>query len=516
MSTEKYTLPGGQEVTLDDLLRYAYTTGYFLEERLDPLQLALDQMFANMAPRTRMFLLASRKIGKTYGLMAYADKQARRNRDWIIRFAYPTETQGKTIILPIMEELQRDCPLDLRWVNREAQEKCWVLPHTGSRLYLAGTDTADQVDRLRGPRANLIVLDELPTFRGDLRYLINSVLWPQTLNTGGLLLMSGTPPSSMAHPSVAIIKHAQRRNRLVTKTIFDNPRLTPENIRTICEEANPDEEDPAEIDKILAGTKEGTPDWEREFKCRMIADKNLQVTPEFVRIDHEKEFEVPRYCYKFAFLDPGHVKDHFGATFAVIDFAAQRLLVCRDYKGKRKTTDDVIADCVEIEKELGWNQQDDKIFRYIDATAQQMAADFNKKRYRVSLAAKSPGKAALVTELRNRLNADQVLIHPRCKDLVMQLENGIWKDSAKDDFDRTPEMGHLDVLDSLAQGAMTINMLGKWRLNPAPQGVYVEPGEVSPALVHHPSAMAAVVAPSTMRLKQAWRKTFGIRRQYAR
>ena len=502
---QRVTLPDGTSVTIGDLKRFAWTTGYFLEERLDPLQLELDQIFSRLKPRTREFILLARKTGKTYGLLAYADKMARRHKDWIIRFAYPTETQGKTIILPILNELQADCPSDLRWVNREAQEKCWVLPHTGSRLYLAGTDTADQVDRLRGPRANLIVLDELPTFKGDLTYLINSVLWPQTLSTGGHILMSGTPPKSMDHESIKIVDICRKQDRLITRTIFQNPRLTAEDIRSICTESNPDCT-PAEVGEILAGRREGTPDWEREFLCRLVTDKNLRVVPEFSEAAHVRDAALPHYFHRFVFMDPGHVNDYFGVTFAALDFQAQKLIVVREYLSRRKATDEILRDLSAAEAELGWGKVrgDEQILRYIDSTSQQQAADFNSKGYRVQLAARSPGKSEVVVELRNRLNADQVLIHPRCKNLISQMNDGIWKDTAKADFERTDKMGHLDVLDSLAQGCMTLQMLGKWRQNPSPKGHYLDPAD---NVIHfQPKPVTQIQA--------AFKTAFGIHRKH--
>jgi hypothetical protein len=502
---KRITLPDGSTPTLGDLKRFAWTTGYFLEERLDPLQLELDQIFSALKPRTREFILLARKTGKTYGLLAYADKMARRHKDWIIRFAYPTETQGKTIILPILNELQADCPSDLKWVNREAQEKCWVLPHTGSRLYLAGTDNADQVDRLRGPKAHLIVLDELPTFKGDLTYLINSVLWPQTLSTGGHILMSGTPAKSVDHESSRIIDLCRKQDRLVVRTIFQNPRLSQDDIKSICTEANPDCNE-VEILDILAGKREGTPDWEREFLCRMVTDKNMRVTPEFDPREHVAERGLPQFFHRFVFLDPGHVNDHFGVTFAALDFAAQKLFVVREYLARRKTTDQVMLDLVAIENELGWSKVrgDEQILRYIDATSQQQAADFNAKGYRVQLAVKSPGKSEVVTELRNRLNADHVIVHPRCKNLISQMNDGIWKDTAKADFERTDLMGHLDVLDSLAQGCMTLSAMGKWRQNPAPKGRYLDP--VDNVIHFTPEPRTAV--------QGAFHRAFGIKRRH--
>ena len=503
---KQITLPDGTVLTVGELERYAWQTGYFLEERLDPLQLEIDQIITNLKPRTREFLLLARKIGKTYGLLAYADKMARRNKNWIIRFAYPTETQGKTIILPIFNELQENCPPDLKWVNREAQEKCWILPHTGSRLYLAGTDSADQVDRLRGPRAHLIVLDELPTFKGNLTFLINSVLWPQVMTTGGHIIMSGTPPRTMDHESCIIIDQMRKKGRLITRTIFDNPRLSPETIRVICEEANP-EASSEEVDAIMKGEKTGSPDWEREFLVKMVTDENVRVVPEFKELEHVGTCEAPRFTHRFVFLDPGHVKDFFAAVFVVLDFANQRLLVLREHLSKRKATDEILQELKKIETELKWGP-DDNVLRFMDSTSQQQCTDFNSKGYYTQLAVKSPGKSGVVIEMRNRFNADQLIVSPLCKNLIAQLRDGAWKDTAKDDFERTTNLGHLDALDALAQGCMTLQALGKWHQNPAPKGVYQDPSGY-----HVNKVIQLADRRGEKQIQKAFRKVFSIHRQ---
>ena len=462
-------LPTIGSVEEDALVRYCWTTGALLEERYDPLQLEFDTMFAGMAPRTRAFLLESRKIGKTLGLLMYADKFGRQRPGSIIRFAFPTKIQGKTIILPLMDEMQEDCPADLRWVNHEAAEGCWILPHNGSKLYLAGTDTADQVDRLRGPRSDLIVLDEVPTFNEKtLMYLVNSVLWPQTLNSGGLMIMSGTPPASMDHPSVDLIEMARRNGTLYTKTIFDNPRLPPDVVRTICEQSNPTASS-EDIDQILACKLEGTPEWEREFMCRMVADKNLRVTPEFKEIEHVKKIQDGTPSAKYVFIDAGHVRDFFAAVFVELDFVNQRLLVRDEIAVLRKSTEE-IQKLLEAKEAALWPM--DRPSRYLDATAVQQIYDFTNRGYLVHAAMKSPGKGPLVVDMRNLLKEDRIHIDPRCKVLIGCLNNGLWADTAKEDFRRSPSLGHLDSLDALAQGCMILRQRGKWQQDPTPKTDY--------------------------------------------
>ena len=465
---ERINLPDGSSATIEELIRHAWTTGEFLEERYDPLQLELDQLYDSLPPRTRAFLLMSRKIGKTFGLMARADKKSRQVPGWITRFAYPTAKQGKTIIAPIMEEMQEDCPADLRWVNREQQDACWMLPHTGARMYLAGTDDATAIDHLRGPKSNLNILDEVTVFSSNLKRLLDSVLWPQTLTTGGLTLMAGTAPQSLDHPSMEQLERARRSGRLYVKTIFDNSRLTQEDVYSICTESNP-LSDHDEIMEILAGKRKGTPMWEREFLCKLVPDDGARVCPEFDALQHVGVTEQAYHDLKFVFIDPGHTKDFFGVTFASMDFSGQTLHVHAEYAALRKNTDTIRLSLMEIERKLGWVNQ--RVTRYIDQTSHQQATDFNSKGYRVVLAPKSPGKGQLVVEMRNLFLHNRIRISPRCGMLIEQLTNGVWSNTLKEDFKRFPSLGHLDVLDSLAQGSLVLKLSAQWARNTVPKGV---------------------------------------------
>ena len=134
----------------------------------------------------------------------------------------------------------------------------------------------------------------------------------------------------------------------------------------------------------------------------------------------------------------------------------------------------------QIEAELGWKGQ--SVSRYMDETAKQQIYDFNKGGYHVSPALRSPGKGPLVVEMRNLFNAGRISVDPSCKVLVNSLEDGVWSDNSKEDFRRSPALGHLDVLDALAQGCLTLKGLGKWQQNPYPKGVaaHYEVGKAEP------------------------------------
>lgn len=482
---KKVLLPDGREYSIEELNRLRWETGLGLEELLDEVGLQLEAARLNLPRFARMVALCARKIGKTWWAIYVANKVARARRNAIVRFAFPTKEQGKTIIIPLMEEFQETCPPELRWVNREAQDGCWYLPHTNARLYLAGSDTTDQIDRLRGPRSDVTLLDEFTFFHCRLRRLITGVLMPQLLASGGNMLCTGTPPESLDHESVQYIEGARKQGRLVKKTIFDNPRLTRDDLRLICAEAHPEGTTEQEIEDILDGKKKGSPEWRREFLVEMVSDDESRVTPEFDAIKHVGQVEVPSYCLRYVFIDPGYAKDYFAATFGVLDFAAQRLGILREYSTRQKPTEEIRADLEGIERELGWHDSraDGRphIHRLMEGSNPQQRRDFGT--YSTQVVPKSPGKGVLVVPLKNALNGGRVMVSPECVNLIAQLEHGVWTDSTKADFKRGDKQGHLDLLDSLATGIRMVN----WRKNPAPAGTFLEPGmvyvpEVLPAL----------------------------------
>lgn len=469
-----FEIPGVGKVTFGQLNRSRWETGVGLEELLDETQMEIELARRALKRHGKMFVKASRKIGKTFWAMVAVEIVARGQRNAIIRMAFPTKEQGKTIIIPVWEEVLESCPLDMRWQNREATDGCWYLPLTNARLYLCGTDDKAQIDRLRGPRSTLTILDEVTFFSTThFRYLVQSVLGPQLVGTGGNIIFTGTPPDSMDHPSVSYIERAERQGNLIVRTIWDNKRLSRDDIRLICAEANPDATE-EEVEEILDGKREGTAEWEREYLCRMVSNKELRVVPEFDEKRHVATFDPPVFADRFVFGDSGHAGDFFASVFCRLDFAAQKLLVEHEYESKRKPTDEVVKDLQKIEAEL-WpaaRRESEHLLRLFDCPP-QMATDFNAKGYKIRQAPKSPGKEELVREMQNRMHGNHILVHPRCKSLIVQLRDGIFvkKGDGKLDFMRSKKHGHLDALDGLANGVRNMS----WRHNPAPPGVYQRP-----------------------------------------
>lgn len=466
-------------ITEADAYYALWKTGIGLELLLHEKQLDLATMFFALPAMARLFLLIARKWGKTILAIWLAEKIARSKRNAILRFAYPTKEQAKTIILPAWEEIAATCPPELRWQNREQTDGCWYLPHTGARLYMAGTDTKDQVDRLRGPRSDFTVIDEPGSHGCDLKYLVNSILAPQLLTTRGKMLFITTPPVSMEHGSVYFINAARANGLLVEQTIHDVPEsVMPLEMKLQwCRDLHPDLTE-KEVLQVFEGDREGDPAWEREAMVRLVSDKGMRVTPEFIEREHVGEHPKLRYRDRYVLGDAGFAKDFFALLFCELDWGAGVLWVCREWVRKRVPTAEMVKEALAIEAEL-WPASEPRaptehLHRLLDADPRTIA-DLCALKYNCRFAGKSDGAEKMVKPLSNRLHAGNVKVDKACsKFLIPQLRDGIFKIDAtsgqKVDFLRTASHGHLDALAALAGGIPNVH----WNHNPAPPG-YLHP-----------------------------------------
>lgn len=488
------TLPDTQEfealkgATEADAYFSIWKTGIGLELLLHEKQLDLATIFFKEPRLARLFLLIARRWGKTTLALWLAEKIGRTKKNAVIRFAYPTKEQAKTILIPVWEQLTESCPPELRWKNRESTDACWYLEHTNARLYLAGTDTKEQVDRLRGPRSDYTVVDEPGSHGCDLKYLVNSVLGPQLLTTGGKMLFITTPPTSMEHQSVEFINTAKKQGRFYTQTVHDIPEEIAPLADKIqwCREMHPDATE-EEIQKIFLGEAEGDPAWEREGLCKLVSDKSLRVTPEFSEFKHVGTRPVLRYRDRYVLGDAGFAKDFFALLFCELDWSAGILWVCRELLRKRAATKEMVRQALVIESEL-WPQPrapTENFARIFDADPRTIA-DFCAEKYPCRYAGKSDGAEKMTKMLQNRLHAGSVMVDRSCsKHLIPQLRDGIFKSDpltgAKLDFLRTKEQGHLDGIAALAAGIRHVH----WNHNPAPAGYLFDPADT----VHPPAAL---------------------------
>ena len=421
-----------------DLLKYAWTKRKDLSYLLHSGQKIIRNSIAN-SPRQEQVILCSRRWGKSYLAAVLAIEAAMAKSYSRILIVCPTLKEAENIFVGHIEMILADSPSMYNWSFNQTKKK-WTLWNK-SVIVLGGTDNKNS-DRLRGTKADLIIIDEAGMC-SDFEYLVESVLRPQTLTTGGKIIMCSTPSVSVMHPFMArYVNAAEERGELNVYTVYDAPHLSAEVIEKLKEEAGGEE----------------TTSWRREYMCEKIVEETIAIVPEFDKMKKELvvEHSLPRYfqCYTVA---------DFGFNdLTVVGFWEylfdEGLLYCRDELVFKNQGTAMIAPAIR-ERELKlWGRQADK--RYGDpntGNSNSQTTTGTRKKSVIALADFhtfhdlhfSPVNRSelqqTVNKLREAITRKELNFHPRCHTTISHMKGGIWNDS-RTSFERSAGTGHFDAI----------------------------------------------------------------------
>jgi PBSX family phage terminase large subunit len=427
-----------------------------LSWKLDKSQKELYSLFYDSKQHIQTWLLA-RRSGKTYCLCILALEQCLRKPNSIVKFVSPTKLQLATIVRPLFKQILEECPQDIRPEFR-AKDYIYYFPN-GSEIQLAGTDNG-HAEKLRGGDSHIWFVDEAGTC-SDLENVVKSILQPTTLITKGKGILASTPPPQSEHDFLKFIETAEKNGSLIKKTIYDNPRITAEDIQQ-------------EIEK--AGGAD-TDFFRREFLCEIIKDATTAVVPEFTAaLEKEivKEWPVPPFFDCYESMDLGF-KDMTVILFGYFDFRADKLIIEDEYvtSGNDMQLPKLMQAIVTKERQLWYNPLIDEVkkptlrvsdINYI-VTNEIARASNNQISF---MPAKKDDKDAALNTMRVMLASKKVIIHPRCVTLLHHLRNVKWHSkNNKEKFARSPTGDHhYDAVDALCYMVRHVSY-GK---NPYPPG----------------------------------------------
>lgn len=436
--------------TPEEARRYLWEIGE-LSFKLDANQIQLKESYLNSISRTIVWA-ASRRIGKSYTLCVLAIEKCLTKKNAIVKYLASTQKDVRDIIRPLMRELIADAPDEIRPIEKKA-EGIWYFPSTGSQIKIMGCD-GGRADSGRGSNSDLCLIDEAG-FVDDLKYIVRSILKPTMILTKGRLILASTPPKSPSHEFVIFMNQAILDGSFTRKTVFDNPRLTKQDIIEIAEED--------------CGGMETT-DFRREYLAQVVTDKDLAIIPEFedAEIDIVKEWKKPPFYNAYVSMDVG-AKDLTVVLFGYHDFKANKLIIEDEYvvTGKDFTTDRLAKEIKAKEKVLFRDE-----FTYETKDPYKRVSDnnlilINDLQRMHGLLFRPTRKDDADTALNNVriLIADKkIIINPRCKVLISHLKAGIW-DKSKTKFARSAlKFGHFDAIDSLKYMVRNVN----FQANPFP------------------------------------------------
>jgi hypothetical protein len=141
----------------------------------------------------------------------------------------------------------------------------------------------------------------------------------------------------------------------------------------------------------------------------------------------------------------------------------------------------------EKEKQLWTNEFDETKKPYLRVSDNEMLTvqDLNTQHGLDFVPTDKNNKNAAVNQTRIAIASNNVEISDNCKNLIIQLESGIWATDrmgiTKDTFKRSKETGHFDLIDALVYLIRNVD----WNHNPYPsnygfEGMYMSPKREEP------------------------------------
>ena len=485
-----------------ETLYEAWSSGA-LAWKLDPVQReTYDKIRASHATvessLERLFCIEfGRRGGKDFVCSLIAIEEAMRAvRYSRIPYAAPTQEACKKIVAPTMLAIFADCPPELlpyevkkNTFRRSADELNW---DAGASIQLVGVDMYP--DRLRGTSMACGFVTEAG-FIGDLEDIMQSVLLPQLMTEpDGFMVLNSTPPVTPGHYwTVKMLERAKKRDMHVKRTIYDFAfRFGQHQVDGLIEE--------------MGGVK--STKFLREGMCEHVLETENAVVPEFreakeTTVTAEPFERLPAFRDTYVSLDPGF-SHATGALFGYPDFEAAtfniegafrvqglnstevaRRIWAREWQlwGRAPVKPafyDEVAWKDELEmirshfyKDLAipatpvmtWNnnQPSAKTYRRVSDTDSKLIADLAQQHSLMFFPTEKTDLELNINAMRLNVQRLRYRIHPRCVELIMDLEQATWN-KGRTKFTEGAGGHHFDTISAFNY----LNRNIVWNRNPFP------------------------------------------------
>lgn len=376
-------------------------------------------------------LNCSRRLRKTSTALTLAIELCLKKGNAQVRFVAPTQKMLRKIIHPLMKLICLDAPEELKPVWR-AQDGLYFFPSTGAELHIAGANN-DHEDDSRGTAADLCVIDEAQLIK-RLRYLVDDVLMPQLITTGGPLWILLTPPKTPVHECRDYVIEAQANDAYAEFNIYES-EYPPPVIEQFCKEAG--------------GAQSTT--WLREYMCQFVVDTNFSIVPEWQ--DQMLQEYFPDEFYKFYFryegLDISGGGRHKTANiYGVYDFRRAKLFIQEEsiIEAKATTTQALADEIKQKEKDL-WKDAKPHL-RIADNSNLILLQDLGLQHGIHYAPTTKDTLGAMVNNLRLWVGGGKLIISPKCPQLHGCLKYGVWDDK-RVKWEESNVYGHFDALAAL-------------------------------------------------------------------
>jgi hypothetical protein len=394
-----------------------------IHSKLKSVQKDMFLSFLNSTGR-KYIIHSSRRLGKTYLLCVLAICTAINKDNAQIRYASTTQKAVRKMIIPIFKEIILSLPTKYKpkW---NGQEGAYVFPN-GSMIHVCGVNNGNS-DSLRGTAADLAIVDEA-AFVDQLTYLIESVLMPQLISTGGKLIMASSSPLSPAHDFATYIAEAQSVGQYSSYTIYDSG-YSRDIIAEFCKESG----------------GENSTCWKREYLNALIVDDEMSIIPEW-KDEYVQEVipdELRNYYHQYESMDLG-IRDKTVWLSAYYDFKNARLVIEDEFEiSGIDTTTRAIADLIKthrIHTPYRAISDNNNLLLLLDLSS-EFSLHFSPTN--------KDTLAVMINAVRLLVSDGRITVNPNCKQLIGCLKYGVYQDSKRHDFGRSKAFGHYDALAAL-------------------------------------------------------------------
>jgi hypothetical protein len=408
---------------------------------LTPVQKELYDLYYTSKEKTNVWLLG-RRTGKSFCLAVLSIEECLRNPNVVVKVVCDTKVHLEQVFTPIVRKILLQCPETVK--PKYLTKSYTYYFKNGSELQLAGSD-GGHAEKLRGSETKAAFVDEAGSCN-DLQNLVKDILLPSTLLSKGKVILASTPSKDPKHDFHKYVEAAKRRGTLIKKPTYSNPLVPKEELEMLIEE--------------LGGRNSDA--YKREIECEIIRDSELSVVPEFtedIQKEIVKDWTNPPFYDSYVGMDLGY-KDFSGLVFGLYDFKSGKVIIqdeiLYDFKLKDNSLPQLIRLIKEKEQALWINpltsEHQAPYIRVSDLNpivTQEIGRASREAGYPISfMNARKDDKEAAVNQLRLLIAQKKLIIHPRCKNLLLQLEFCRWK-SNKTEFERTDDGGHADLIDAL-------------------------------------------------------------------
>ena len=267
-----------------------------LEKSLHPFQ----QEFL-LSPKKKKLARCSRRAGKTHLAAVGLISAAVHNDNLLVPYITLSIKNARRIVWTTLREIERQWAFGMEFLENSLTVR---FPN-GSQIIMGGCQDLAEVEKFRGPKYALCVIDEAQSIKSStLATLIDDILEPASLDLDGSIWMFGTPAASAAGfyydanelKSSAWESHAW--------TLLDNPHL-------------PGAQDWLDRKMIENSWSETDATFRREYRGEWVRDENSLVY-QFNKIRNLCD-ELPEEEFHFALgVDLGFIDS---TAFVVIGWS---------------------------------------------------------------------------------------------------------------------------------------------------------------------------------------------------